>query len=127
MPFAFLGGAVLGLLVDHPELMEIRPTKDVDVIVEIVTLREFYAMEERLGAGGFQHDTSEGAPICRWIVEGCRVDVMPMDMAPAQITRPLWSTTTPPASKTVTITIPSAARGAAVAVEAIQSPCSSPW
>ena len=63
--FAFLGGAVLCLLVEHPELMEIRPTKDVDVIVEVVTLRDFYAMEERLRAGGFQHDVSEGAPICR--------------------------------------------------------------
>jgi hypothetical protein len=22
---------------------------------------------------------SEGAPICRWIVKGCRVDIMPID------------------------------------------------
>ena len=78
VPFAFLGGAVLGLLVDHPELMEIRPTKDVDVIVEVVTLTEYYEMEEKLRAAGFQHDISEGAPICRWIVDGCRVDVMPV-------------------------------------------------
>ena len=78
VPFAFLGGAVLGLLVDHPELMEIRPTKDVDVIVEVVTHNEYYTMEEKLRAAGFQHDISEGAPICRWIVDGCRVDVMPI-------------------------------------------------
>lgn len=67
------------LLVDHPELSELRPTKDVDVIVEIVTYIELSALEERLRAADFQHDTSEGAPICRWIVEGCRVDVMPID------------------------------------------------
>ena len=78
VPFAFLGGAVLGLMVDHPELMEIRPTKDVDVIVEVVTLNEYYTMEEKMRAAGFQHDISEGAPICRWIVDGCRVDVMPI-------------------------------------------------
>lgn len=78
-PFAFVGGAVVGLLVDHPELAELRPTKDVDVIMEVLSYREFSALEGRLRALGFQHDTSEGAPICRWIVEGCRVDIMPID------------------------------------------------
>jgi predicted nucleotidyltransferase len=78
IPFAFVGGAVVCLLVDHPELTELRPTKDVDVIVEVVSYGEFSALEGRLRALGFQHDTSEGAPICRWIVEGCRVDIMPI-------------------------------------------------
>ncbi|MEI8342923.1 MAG: hypothetical protein WCH43_15480 [Verrucomicrobiota bacterium] len=76
VPFAFLGGAVVCLLVDHPELTEIRPTKDVDVIVEVVTLSKFNALEERLREIGFKHDMSEGAPICRWIVDNCLVDVM---------------------------------------------------
>lgn len=78
VPFAFVGGAVVCLLVDHPELTEFRPTKDVDVIVEVMTLHEYYALEARLRAAGFQHDTSEGAPICRWVVEDCKVDVMPI-------------------------------------------------
>ena len=40
IPFAFLGGAVVCLLVDSPELTEFRPTKDVDVILEedVITL-----------------------------------------------------------------------------------------
>ena len=80
--FVFLGGAVVPLLVDHPTLMEFRPTKDVDVIVELISYPEFSAFEERLRAAGFKHDTSEGAPIYRWIVENCRVDVMPMDSRP---------------------------------------------
>lgn len=79
VPFAFLGGAVVCLLVDRPDLTEFRPTKDVDVVVEVTTLSGFYTLEERLRAAGFQHDTSEGAPICRWIAGGCRVDMMPMD------------------------------------------------
>jgi predicted nucleotidyltransferase len=82
VPFAFVGGAVVAVLVDHPELTEIRPTKDVDVIVEIATLVDYYALEERLRASGFQHDTTEGAPICRWIIDDCRVDVMPTTSAP---------------------------------------------
>ena len=82
IPFAFVGGAVVAVLVDRPDLTEIRPTKDVDVIVEIATLVDYYALEERLRAAGFQHDTTEGAPICRWIIDDCRVDVMPTTSAP---------------------------------------------
>jgi len=38
-------------------------------------------LEERLRKDGFVNDTSEGAPICRYIVEGCKVDVMPVSAA----------------------------------------------
>lgn len=31
---------------------------------------------------GFRHDTSEGAPLCRWLVDGYRVDVMPVEASP---------------------------------------------
>lgn len=79
VPFAFVGGAVMCLLVDHPELTQFRPTKDVDVVVEVATYGKFAALEERLRQTGFKHDTSEGAPICRWIVGGCRVDIMSQD------------------------------------------------
>jgi len=79
VPFAFVGGAVVCLLVDDPSLTEIRPTKDVDLIVEVATLSGYYDLEERLRAVGFQHDQSEGAPICRWVVDGCLADIMPID------------------------------------------------
>jgi len=36
--FAFLGGCAVSLLVDRPDLTDLRPTEDVDVIVEIATL-----------------------------------------------------------------------------------------
>jgi predicted nucleotidyltransferase len=78
--YTFLGAAVLPLLVDDPALVEIRPTKDVDVGVEIVTLPEHYVLEERLRTAGFRHDTREGAPICRWIVEEhVTADIMPTE------------------------------------------------
>lgn len=83
VPFAFLGGAVMWVLVDHPELTQFRRTKDVDVVVAVVTYHQFAALEERLRRAGFQHDVSPGAPIFRWIVEGCRVDIMPQ--APANL------------------------------------------
>ena len=79
VPYAFLGAAVLPLLVDDPELSEIRPTKDVDLTVKVVTLGELYQLEEKLRAAGFRNDTREGAPICRWVVSGVTVDVMPTE------------------------------------------------
>lgn len=68
--YAFLGAASLPLIVDCADALEIRPTLDVDLSVEVATLGEHYALEERLRARGFQHDTRHGAPICRWLAEG---------------------------------------------------------
>jgi len=45
IPFAFVGGAVMCLLVDHPELTDFRRTKDVDVVVAAITYFEFAALE----------------------------------------------------------------------------------
>ena len=81
LPYAFLGAAVLPLLVDSPELLEIRPTKDVDLTVKVITLREFHQLEEKLRGIGFRNDIREDAPICRWIVDGVTVDVMPTETA----------------------------------------------
>lgn len=77
--FVFLGGAVIELLVDDPRVSDLRPTKDVDIVAEVLTTAEFYAMESKLRDAGFVHDTSEGAPLCRWLVDAHRVDIMPME------------------------------------------------
>jgi hypothetical protein len=78
MRCVFTGGAVITLLLDNPTLTVIRKTKDVDVIAEVVTRLEYTKLEELLRGIGFKHDMSEGAPKCRWIIEGIKVDVMPM-------------------------------------------------
>ena len=36
-------------------------------------------MEENLRNKGFDHDQSPGAPICRWIYNGVKTDIMPTD------------------------------------------------
>ena len=76
--FAFLGGSVLALLVNDPSVAAIRVTKDVDVIVDVRTRRDFHREERELEARGFRHDTSEEAPICRWLADGVVVDVLPV-------------------------------------------------
>lgn len=75
----FVGGAVAELYADNPAASEIRPTLDVDCVIEISSRLQFNKMEENLRAKGFKNDTSAGAPICRWIYKDIKVDVMPTD------------------------------------------------
>lgn len=72
---AFLGGAVMGLLVTDPAAREPRPTQDVDVIVEVTAKREYDFLEERLRQLGFEN-VMEG-PICRFRHGDHLMDVMP--------------------------------------------------
>ncbi len=77
--FAFTGGAVVGFLLDNPGLPFPRQTDDVDAITEVTTRIQYTDLEARLrNEAGFHHDTSNGAPLCRWIVNDVKVDIMPM-------------------------------------------------
>lgn len=75
----FVGGAVAGLLITDPAMPSIRPTEDVDLVVQATVLREYHAAEAALKAQGFVQDMSADAPICRWRIGNLRVDVMPME------------------------------------------------
>jgi predicted nucleotidyltransferase len=77
----FVGGAVAGLLITDPAMPAIRPTEDVDLVVQATVLREYHAVEAALIARGFVHDMSVDAPICRWRIGAVAVDVMPMEKA----------------------------------------------
>lgn len=73
----FLGGCATGLLLTDAAAPPIRLTQDVDVIAEVASLGDYYALSERLREKGFSEDHSEGAPICRWRGHGVLLDVMP--------------------------------------------------
>ena len=73
----FVGGCAAGLLITEAAAPPVRVTKDVDAIVEIVSLTEYHALERQLESGGFRHDRSPDAPICRWTVGNALLDVMP--------------------------------------------------
>jgi hypothetical protein len=75
----FVGGSVAELYVDNPAASDIRPTLDVDCVIELSSRSEHARLEERLRAKRFANDTSQGAPICRWIYKDIKVDVMPTD------------------------------------------------
>ena len=55
----------------------IRPTLDVDLVVEVTTSHDFHAFEARLRKRGFTNDMTANAPICRYVCEAVTVDVMP--------------------------------------------------
>jgi predicted nucleotidyltransferase len=73
----FVGGMVRGLLVTDAGAAPERPTDDVDLIVELASTAAYHRLAVKLRALGFREDSTPGAPICRWIVEGVTVDVMP--------------------------------------------------
>lgn len=76
--FVFVGGCAAVLLAPpsiHPTL---RPTEDVDCVVATTTYGAFRELEQELEKKGCQRCTDEGV-ICRWWINGVRVDLMPAD------------------------------------------------
>ena len=75
----FVGGAIVALYIDDEAAPEIRPTDDVDCVIEIINRASFYKLEKNLRKKGFKNDIEENSPICRFIYCGIKVDIMPID------------------------------------------------
>jgi hypothetical protein len=75
----FTGGVTIPLYLDAYEAEEMRPTDDVDCVVEVVSQAEYYRLAKKLKKLGLSEDSSEGAPLCRWLCQGVKLDVMPID------------------------------------------------
>ncbi len=73
----FVGGATTVLYLDVSNRIAVRSTDDVDCVVQIGTNIEYNRLERRLEKLGFTHDVRQGAPICRWLHRGIKVDIMP--------------------------------------------------
>jgi hypothetical protein len=76
----FVGGATVGLWITDPAAPEPRPTKDVDVIIEVATRRQYHTFEQRLREHRFREAHQSGV-ICRWLHADSELilDVMPTD------------------------------------------------
>jgi len=75
----FVGGCATGLLITDPAADGVRPTTDVDAIVEVASYGEYVTLSERLRAVNLREDHSENAPTCRWRHGDLAIDVMPTD------------------------------------------------
>lgn len=78
--FVFVGGATVSLY-SEKMTMEVRPTEDIDILIEILSYTEYTALEEKLRAIGFVND-KESDVICRYKIKGIIVDVMPTSKDP---------------------------------------------
>ena len=71
----FVGGATVSLYADSGS-KEIRPTEDIDIVVEIWARKDYFEIDEKLRKLGFINDQESGI-ICRYKIDGLVVDVMP--------------------------------------------------
>lgn len=71
----FVGGATIGLYLTDPAAPEPRYTFDVDVVTPVASRRAYNALEEKLRNAG--HTPDPDGPICRWLIGGVIVDLMP--------------------------------------------------
>lgn len=72
--FVFLGGCAAALFITDPASPDVRSTMDVDCIVDVLSLNDYYQLERKLHTQGFRK--SEDV-ICRWHYDDLILDVMP--------------------------------------------------
>lgn len=75
----FVGGSVVELYVQDAGITPVRPTEDVDFVLELTKGRDMRDWELLLSQQGFRHDMTPGAPICRWLFGEAKVDIMSAD------------------------------------------------
>ncbi|MBP6719329.1 MAG: hypothetical protein KA173_10735 [Rhodoferax sp.] len=75
----FVGGCATGLLIDDARLMDVRPTEDVDAIVEVTTLAGYHRMADQLMARGFKQTMADNTPPFRWYWGRMQLDLVPLD------------------------------------------------
>ncbi len=77
----FVGGAIVSLYTDDPAADEIRPTKDIDLTLNIHNLSHWENFQERLAEKGFYPDP-HGQSICSYKYKNIPVDIMSTDDGP---------------------------------------------
>lgn len=75
----FVGGCATGLLVDDVDLMDVRPTEDVDAIVEVASLSAYHRLAEQLMQRGFKQTMADNTPPFRWFWNRMQLDLVPLD------------------------------------------------
>jgi predicted nucleotidyltransferase len=71
----YVGGAVVSLYINDPAAEDVRPTKDVDISLEIASVGELEEIRELLSRKGFKQSPEDDV-ICRFRYEDIKVDVM---------------------------------------------------
>lgn len=75
----FVGGCATGLLLTNPAAAGVRPTEDVDAIVEVATLAGYHALHPLLTERGFTQTMEDNTPPFRWFWNRLQLDLVPVD------------------------------------------------
>jgi predicted nucleotidyltransferase len=71
----YVGGAVVSLYANDPAADDVRPTKDIDISLEIASLGELEEIRKSLIKKGFKQSLEDDV-ICRFRYEDIKLDVM---------------------------------------------------
>lgn len=74
----YLGGCTTALFINDPLSLDVRPTRDVDCIIDIISLGQYYQFGEKLSEKGFKKSI-EDSVFCRWRHDEIILDVIPTD------------------------------------------------
>ncbi|HAT1815615.1 TPA: hypothetical protein I8Z13_002112 [Legionella pneumophila] len=74
----YLGGCTTALFINDPLSLDVRPTLDVDCIIDVLSLGQYYKFEEKLKEKGF-HRSMQDDVTCRWHYDDIILDVIPTD------------------------------------------------
>ncbi|HED63972.1 MAG TPA: hypothetical protein ENJ09_00295 [Planctomycetes bacterium] len=74
-----VGGCAAGLLITDPGADPVRPTLDVDLIVEVTGYIPYRGFCEKLIERGFEQPIGNDVPLCRFTRDPVCVDIMPLD------------------------------------------------
>lgn len=72
---AYVGGATVSIYADDPTAEDVRPTKDIDIMLHIVSFSELAALQDELAQKGIFPDP-ESKINCRFKYEDVLIDVM---------------------------------------------------
>lgn len=78
----FVGGCVAQLYVTDPAAADVRPTDDVDCVVDLSSYSDYNMFSELLRGRRFRNSTRPGDPLCRWTFQDEIVDIMPYEDSP---------------------------------------------
>ncbi len=76
--YYFVGGAASQFYIDDDNSSKVRPTDDIDCVVEIMIYKDFILFEQKIIELGFTKD-NDSKNICRWKYKNIYVDIIPSE------------------------------------------------
>lgn len=78
----FVGGCVAQLYATDSAAAGVRPTEDVDCVVDLSSYADYTVFSDQLRERKFSNSIRPGDPICRWSFQDEIVDIMPCEDSP---------------------------------------------